>query len=442
MGLALLLRRSGPPRVTIVSNAPSRPADPPQHHESLRVGGLRDRLVDALYLAGVAAVVVGSWLILAFLALVALELWRPVGLPSFALIAVVVVTGLLLGTVLLVHGGLWVSRLTWWLAWAGQRAETAARPRMSSNMLHQLGYATTLLTLGGAGLAVGALLAAVLTILIVSPALVAKDIYPVLGPVVIRNQELAWFAAVLGAVTATGTLWQLGTLGGWHRRYTQSALADPADVMGRQLADSQASRVRLNRRFDDERARIERDLHDGVQPQLLRASMSLALALEALPADEPARTEVGDARDQIDQARNDLRRFVRGLHPQTLTDRGVTAALQDTFETTQPPVTIAGNLGPRPDPSTESTLYFAISELVTNALKHAGADTVTVWLSRDGRTVQAAVIDDGHGGARLTVGGGLIGVQDRLDIADGTLQIDSPSGGPTTVTLTMEEARA
>ncbi|MFJ9208321.1 putative two-component system sensor kinase [Streptomyces sp. L-9-10] len=184
--------------------------------------------------------------------------------------------------------------------------------------------------------------------------------------------------------------------------------------------------------------RIERDLHDGAQARLVALAMDLGLAKEKLAEDpEAAARMVGEAHGEVKTALQELRDLARGIHPAVLTDRGLDAALSAIASRCTVPVEVEVDLPYRPAAAIEGIAYFTVSELLQNISKHARATraTVEVWQTRDRLMLQ--VTDDGRGGADRTAGSGLAGLTDRLDAVDGVLVIDSPAGGPTTVTAEL-----
>jgi signal transduction histidine kinase len=188
---------------------------------------------------------------------------------------------------------------------------------------------------------------------------------------------------------------------------------------------------------ETERRRIERDLHDGVQAQLVTLAMDLGMARQKLETGEDADPAVlalvERAHDDSKRAVADLRNLVRGIHPAVLTDRGLDAAVSALAARSPIPVEVNIALASRPAATLESAAYFVIAEALTNAAKHSGASMVHV----DGRTVgdvlRIEVRDDGVGGADIEHGGGLAGLASRLAALEGRLRVASPVGGPTTV---------
>ncbi|MFG2330627.1 sensor histidine kinase [Streptomyces sp. NPDC048604] len=184
--------------------------------------------------------------------------------------------------------------------------------------------------------------------------------------------------------------------------------------------------------------RIERDLHDGAQARLVALAMDLGAAREKL-ADDPqsAARLVEEAHGEVKTALRELRDLARGIHPAVLTDRGLDAALSAVAARCTVPVSVEVDLSSRPAPAIEGIAYFTVSELLQNVSKHARARRAWVDVWRTGDKLMLQVRDDGSGGAGVGSGGGLAGLAERLDAVDGILAVDSPAGGPTTVTAEL-----
>ncbi|MGW6463917.1 sensor histidine kinase [Streptomyces rubiginosohelvolus] len=184
--------------------------------------------------------------------------------------------------------------------------------------------------------------------------------------------------------------------------------------------------------------RIERDLHDGAQARLVALAMDLGLAKEKLTDDpEAAARMVDEAHGEVKVALQELRDLARGIHPAVLTDRGLDAALSAIASRCTVPVTVEVDLDSRPAQAIEGIAYFTVSELLQNISKHAHATRATVDVWRAGDRLMLQVTDNGRGGASPASGGGLAGLAERLDAVDGVLVVDSPTGGPTTVTAEL-----
>ncbi|MEU9852213.1 sensor domain-containing protein [Streptomyces sp. NPDC047974] len=245
---------------------------------------------------------------------------------------------------------------------------------------------------------------------------------------------LVLLAAVPGAVRV---------LSGANRRLAALLLGPaPAQQRVRRLETARAVLLAEN---TDRLHRLERDLHDGTQARLVALAITLSLADDALaPASGPGpgpdldrtRALVGRARGQTDDTIAELRRIARGLRPVAL-DGGLAQALPGLTATSPVPVEVSLELCERLDPVIERAVYFCAAELLTNVARHSGARAAEVTASASGGRVRLTVRDDGHGGAAPGTGTGLTGLTERLTAVDGSLTVDSPPGGPTTVTAEL-----
>jgi signal transduction histidine kinase len=200
------------------------------------------------------------------------------------------------------------------------------------------------------------------------------------------------------------------------------------------VQELRASRVRIVESADAARRRIERDLHDGAQQQLVALAIALRTARSRLDRDPAAAGELLDsAAHELDAAIRELRELARGIHPAVLTDRGLAAALEALAQRMPLPVEIAATPSGRlPDP-VEAAVYFVVAEAITNVARYARATHAVVSVTRDGDRVRVEITDDGVGGADPANGSGLRGLADRVAALDGRLDVDSPPGGGTTV---------
>ncbi|HWF22998.1 MAG TPA: sensor histidine kinase [Acidimicrobiales bacterium] len=204
------------------------------------------------------------------------------------------------------------------------------------------------------------------------------------------------------------------------------------DRLATEVTRLSVSRARVVDATDAERRRIERDLHDGVQPRLVSLAITLGRAQAKFEADpDEASRLLSQAHESAKEALSDLRDLARGIHPSVLDDRGLDAALSALVAGSPVPVTVDVDLPRRPSRTSEAVAYFFVAEAVTNVAKHAGATRATVLIGQDDSAMQVLVTDDGAGGAVATPGGGLAGLVDRLAAVDGTLAVSSPAGGPT-----------
>ncbi|MEV6104644.1 sensor domain-containing protein [Streptomyces sp. NPDC051940] len=251
-------------------------------------------------------------------------------------------------------------------------------------------------------------------------------------------------AVALGAVLVMASPWIIRGLA-CVDRVMVSGLLGPSKLASRVWELESDRGVVVDTAAADLR-RIERDLHDGAQARLVSLAMDLGLAKEKLREDpEAAARMVGEAHGEVKLALQELRDLARGIHPAILTDRGLGPALSSVASRCTVPVAVTVDLPVRPAPAIEGIAYFTVSELLQNISKHAGARTanVDVWRADDRLLIQ--VRDDGHGGATLTAsdsafgagGSGLAGLAERLGSVDGLFVLDSPEGGPTTITAEL-----
>ncbi|WP_234342284.1 sensor histidine kinase [Streptomyces leeuwenhoekii] len=215
-------------------------------------------------------------------------------------------------------------------------------------------------------------------------------------------------------------------------------LLSPSDELERRISELEAGRGTVVDTAAADLRRIERDLHDGAQARLVNLAMGLGLAKEKLLEDpDTAAAMVEEAHGEVKLALQELRDLARGIHPAVLTDRGLDAALSSVASRCTVPVRVTVDLKARPAAAIEGIAYFTVSELLQNISKHSGASSasVEVWRTEDRLLIQ--VWDDGRGGARLEGGTGMRGLADRLGAVDGLFVVDSPEGGPTTVTAEL-----
>jgi signal transduction histidine kinase len=201
------------------------------------------------------------------------------------------------------------------------------------------------------------------------------------------------------------------------------------------LVDDSAARLR----------RIERDLHDGAQAQMVAVAMKLGLAREKLSdtIDGTARPDLERVLELVDAAHrgakeaiNELRDLARGILPPVL-DQGLGTALTTLAARSDVPVDLSVDLPERPSAAIETIAYFCAAELLTNVAKHSSAAHATLRVDYGSGTLRVRVSDDGSGGARVEARGGLAGLAERVRTVDGSLQISSPPGGPTVVTVEL-----
>lgn len=197
------------------------------------------------------------------------------------------------------------------------------------------------------------------------------------------------------------------------------------------LSEVRASRARIVEAGDAERRRLERDLHDGAQQRLLGIRLALQLARGRLGDERAVQGLLEEADGEVASALEELRTLARGIHPPVLTDEGLGPALAALAR--RVPVPVELDVVPERLPErVEATAYFVASEALANVAKHACASRVSLGVSRSNGSVRVVVADDGIGGADAA-GGGLRGLRDRVEALDGSLSVETASGGGTRV---------
>ena len=212
-------------------------------------------------------------------------------------------------------------------------------------------------------------------------------------------------------------------------------LLGPRSDLAARVTELEISRERVVDAAEEERRRIERDLHDGAQQRLVALAMELGRA-QAKFTDDPdgARKLVDQAHAQAKEALTELRNLVRGVHPPVLTERGLDAALSGLAALCPVPVDVHVDVPVRPRSSVEAVAYFVVAEALTNVAKHSRASHAKVVVEGHGYpgTLTVMISDDGIGGADAH-SPGLSGLADRVSGVDGRLSVESPAGGPTII---------
>ncbi|ATG55151.1 sensor histidine kinase [Brachybacterium ginsengisoli] len=257
------------------------------------------------------------------------------------------------------------------------------------------------------------------------------------GPVQIGTREISRIALAVfssASVLLAAAMLALGALA--DRGLARGLISGSEDDLREQVAELAERRQGAVDAAAQERLRIERDLHDGVQPRLVNLAMTLGIARGAIRAD-PERAErlVGEAHAEAKAVMTDLRQLARGIHPAVLTDRGLDAALSALAARSQIPVALDVDLGgpaaPALDREREAVAYFVVAEALTNIAKHAAATRAEVTVTRDEDSLQVRIRDDGRGGARVHRDGlstGLAGLTDRVRATGGALEVVSSAG--------------
>jgi signal transduction histidine kinase len=225
---------------------------------------------------------------------------------------------------------------------------------------------------------------------------------------------------------------------------TESRLTGFAELVATAISDAliraelDNSRARIVAAADESRRRIERDLHDGAQQRLATLAMQLRAGAGNLNAGpEELRDVLAQAANAVTAALNEVREIARGIHPAVLSEGGLTPALRALARRSAVPVKLALSTSGRLAKRIEVTAYYVVSELLTNAVKHARASVVRVTVEQLDKTLHLSVRDDGVGGADPAGGSGLIGLRDRVEAIGGTVVIQSPAGAGTTVLVSL-----
>jgi signal transduction histidine kinase len=250
----------------------------------------------------------------------------------------------------------------------------------------------------------------------------------------VTDQRTAWLLAAAGLLVAGIAALLTYGLTGLEGALARALLGPTARDLERQVDQLRDSRSRVVDSVDAERRRIERDLHDGAQQRLVAVAMNLGRARSHYD-DDPAtaRQLLDEAHRDAKQALTELRDLARGIHPAVLTDRGLDAALSGLAGRCPVPVTVNVAADQRCTPTIEAIAYFVVSEALANIAKHAQATRAAVSVRRLGDRLLVEVSDDGIGGADASRGSGIAGLRDRVAGVDGTLEVTSPAGGPTTL---------
>jgi signal transduction histidine kinase len=264
----------------------------------------------------------------------------------------------------------------------------------------------------------------------------------------LRSQEIGYVVA--SPIMLTDRLW--GTVTAFFEGREpppadiEERMAEFVELTGCTIAQAEdraeliASRSRVVTAADAARRRFERDLHDGAQQQLVALTLELRAA-EREVGPGPLRERLATTAEGLTGVLAELQKISRGLHPAILSQGGLRRALKSLADRSSVPVHVVFHGPERLPDQIEVTIYYIVSEALTNVLKHAGAFNVRVTLTVEEDTVRLSVRDDGIGGADLSRGSGLIGLIDRVRALGGTMTISSPMSGGTTLVSTIPLAR-
>jgi len=268
------------------------------------------------------------------------------------------------------------------------------------------------------------------------------------GALAAQLRGLGFRCAVAAPIMLGGRLWGAVIVSsvrpGAFAAGDEVRISSFAELVAQALANAEArellaaSRRRIVQAGDEERRRLERNLHDGAQQRLVALALTVRMVERKLQSDpETACRMLAHAGTELDQALAELREIARGLHPAVLTDRGLGPAL-DALATRAPiPVDVAGAVDARLPAPVEAAAYYVVAEALTNVAKYAQASEARIDLRRDDGRLVVEVADDGVGGADASRGSGLRGLADRVEALGGRLEVSSPEGGGTTLRATL-----
>jgi len=247
----------------------------------------------------------------------------------------------------------------------------------------------------------------------------------------------SYFAALVGAVCVVAGTWLARAINAGDLALVRNLLGPTS--MAERVSELERTRTLAVEDSAAALRRVERDLHDGAQMRLAALAMNLGMAREKLDDQDDATVrELIDAahRNAVD-ALADLRDLARGIHPPVL-DSGLASALDSLAASSAIPASVTADLGQRPAPAIETIAYFCAAELIANATKHSYANQITIKISTERAGVlRLEVADDGVGGADAARGSGLAGLVQRVSTVDGRVDLSSPPGGPTLVTVVL-----
>jgi signal transduction histidine kinase len=225
----------------------------------------------------------------------------------------------------------------------------------------------------------------------------------------------------------------VGEIGALERTFNSMASS-----LAQARSDLASSRARLVTSADETRRQIERDLHDGIQQQLVSLALELRTVQAGLASGQAdLRARVDEIAEGLAGTLDELREISRGIHPAILSDGGIGPAVRMLARRSAISVEVEVAVATRLPPPVEAAAYYVVSEALTNAAKHAAASAAYVDVRLTDGSLQLSVRDDGSGGADPAKGSGLIGLNDRIQALGGTLTVDSPAGQGTTLHVTL-----
>ena len=266
------------------------------------------------------------------------------------------------------------------------------------------------------------------------------------GPVGLAARETGLNSSLATPIVVEGRLWGVIAAGSTRKQPvpadTEARLASFTELVAMAIANAEsraalaASRARIVAAADEARRRIERDLHDGTQQQLVSLMLELRLAESSVPSElVEARSRIGRVASTVNRVMAELREISCGIHPAILSEAGLGPALRTLARRSAIPVELSGVPEHRLPEPIEVAAYYVVSEALTNAAKHADASHVDIEASAQDSSLRLSIRDDGVGGAEPAHGSGLIGLRDRVEALGGLIEITSPPGHGTQVVV-------
>ena len=274
------------------------------------------------------------------------------------------------------------------------------------------------------------------------------DVEGAQGPVIARVRELGIRSGVGAPIAVNGRVWGAAIVASKQQEPlppdTEERVSDFADLVAAAIANAAnraeliASRARIVAAADDARRRLERNLHDGAQQQLIALALDARIAAAVVPDElDDLKQQLAHLASGLTEANEDLQEISRGLHPAILSKGGLLTALKALARRSAIPVTFDVAVDRRLPEAAEVAAYYVVAECLANAAKHSRASEVTVSATTDDGSLFLCVQDNGIGGAHVGEGSGLIGLVDRVEALGGRIEIDSPPDSGTLLRATI-----
>ena len=274
------------------------------------------------------------------------------------------------------------------------------------------------------------------------------DIEGARGPVIRRVREFGICSGVGAPIVVNGRVWGAAIVASSQQELlpsdTEERVSDFADLVAAAIANAAnhaellASRARIVTAADDARRRLERNLHDGAQQQLIALVLEARMAEASVPAElHGLKQQLAHLASGLTAAHEELQEISRGLHPAILSKGGLLPALEALAGRSAIPVTFDMAVDRRVPEAVEVAAYYVVAEGLTNAAKHSRASEVTVSANTDDANLFLSLQDNGIGGAHVGKGSGLIGLSDRVEALGGQIKIDCPPEGGTLLHATI-----